>query len=105
VFVANLITESGTLGTAVKSKNCASNGISSNFNDGNHPNAEFSIRVKREFDSNVTETRRAQDAKQYGPRISTLRGITIDWIAIFENASVLMDVSRESDSNKTLESR
>jgi hypothetical protein len=43
-----------------------------------YENASDSIRVKREFDSNVIDESDLQFAKQYDPRISTLLGIKID---------------------------
>jgi hypothetical protein len=41
-------------------------------------NASDSIRVKREFDSNVIDESDLQDEKQDDPRISTFLGIKID---------------------------
>jgi hypothetical protein len=41
-------------------------------------NADDSIRVNREFDSNEINVSDLQLEKQNKPRISTLRGITID---------------------------
>jgi hypothetical protein len=41
-------------------------------------NTSDSIRVNREFDSNVTDKNDLQDEKHFEPRISTLRGIMID---------------------------
>jgi hypothetical protein len=41
-------------------------------------NAPDSIRVKREFDSNVIDESELQDEKHFDPRISTFRGIKTD---------------------------
>jgi hypothetical protein len=41
-------------------------------------NASDSIRVKREFDSNVIDESDRQYKKHFDPRISTFRGIKID---------------------------
>jgi hypothetical protein len=41
-------------------------------------NALDSIRVKREFDSNLIDESEVQFEKHSDPRISTLRGIKID---------------------------
>jgi hypothetical protein len=41
-------------------------------------NAENSIRVNREFDSNVIDKSDLQNEKHFGPRISTFFGIRID---------------------------
>jgi hypothetical protein len=41
-------------------------------------NADDSIRVKCEFDSNVTDESNVQRSKQLNSRISTFLGITID---------------------------
>jgi hypothetical protein len=41
-------------------------------------NADDSIRVNREFDSNVMDSSDLQQEKHFEHRISTLRGITID---------------------------
>jgi hypothetical protein len=43
-----------------------------------HENAWDSIRVNREFDSNVIDESDLQDEKHFDPRISTLLGITTD---------------------------
>jgi hypothetical protein len=41
-------------------------------------NALDSIRVKREFDSNVIDESEQQDDKHHDPRVPTLPGIQID---------------------------
>jgi hypothetical protein len=42
-------------------------------------NANDSIRVNRECDSNVIDESDLQSEKHFDPRIATLRGIKIDW--------------------------
>jgi hypothetical protein len=42
-------------------------------------NASDSIRVKCEFDSNMTDETDSQYEKQFDSRISTFLGIQIDW--------------------------
>jgi hypothetical protein len=41
-------------------------------------NADGSIRIKREFDSNEIDKSHSQSEKHFDPRMSTLRGIKID---------------------------
>jgi hypothetical protein len=52
-------------------------GINMVFTDENE-NASDSIRVNREFDSNVIDESVLQNEKHFDPRISTFIGITID---------------------------
>jgi hypothetical protein len=65
----------------------------------NLQNASDSIRVKREFDSNVIDESNLQDEKHFDPRISTLRGIVIDLSDDDENANDSIRVNCEFDSN------
>jgi hypothetical protein len=64
-----------------------------------YENAPDSIRVKYESDSNMIDESESQCAKQYDPRISTLRGITIDESDDLSNACHSIRVKCESDSN------
>jgi hypothetical protein len=43
-----------------------------------YENASDSIRINREFDSNVIDKSELQYEKHFDPRISTLSGISID---------------------------
>jgi hypothetical protein len=64
-----------------------------------YENAADSIRVNREFDSNVIDESDSQFEKHLDPRISTFLGIKIDWSDEYENASDSIRVIREFDSN------
>jgi hypothetical protein len=52
-------------------------GITIDLSD-EYENANDSIHVKSEFDSNVIDESEKQNEKQYDPRISTFLGINID---------------------------
>jgi hypothetical protein len=62
-------------------------------------NADDSIRVKCEFDSNVIDESDLQCEKQLEPRISTFFGIMIDWSDDPKNAYDSIRVKCEFDSN------
>jgi hypothetical protein len=59
-----------------------------------------SIRVNREFDSNVIDESDPQDEKHDDPRISTFRGISIDRINECENAFDSIRIKCEFGSKK-----
>jgi hypothetical protein len=63
-------------------------------------NANDSIRVKCEFDSNVIDESDSQYEKQFDPRISTFIGIKIDRSDEHENASDSFRVKCQFDSNE-----
>jgi hypothetical protein len=67
--------------------------------DDKSENAPDSIRVNREFDSNVIDENDLQPKKQFNPRISTFFGIKIDSSDESANASDSIRVKREFDSN------
>jgi hypothetical protein len=60
-------------------------------------NASDSIRVNREFDSNVIHESELQDEKHVDPRISTLLGIKIDSSDDHESASDSIRLKRAFD--------
>jgi hypothetical protein len=60
-----------------------------------------SIRVKREFDSNETDSSDLHEKKHPEQRISTLSGITIDASEENENALDSIRINCEFDSNET----
>jgi hypothetical protein len=62
-------------------------------------NVDDSIRVKREFDSNVIDESDLQFEKQFDPRISTFLGIKIDSSDEDRNANDSILIKREFDSN------
>jgi hypothetical protein len=62
------------------------------------------IRVNRESDSNEIDESYRHDQKHSEQRISTFRGIMIDWSDDDENADDSIRVNRESDSNEIDES-
>jgi hypothetical protein len=62
-------------------------------------NAPDSIRVKCEFDSNVTDESEPQSDKQFNPTISTFLGIKTDWSDDLEKVNDSIRVKREFDSN------
>jgi hypothetical protein len=65
------------MSTASDAINCIVEGI--NMGQGDEcENASDSIRVKREFDSNVIDRRYSQSEKHFDSRISTFLGIKID---------------------------
>jgi hypothetical protein len=64
-----------------------------------YANAFASIRVNREFDSNVIDKSDLQNKKHDEQRISTLDGIKIDGSDEYENASDSIRANREFDSN------
>jgi hypothetical protein len=73
-------------------------GIKIDWSD-EYENANDSIRIKREFDSNVIDESDSQHEKHFDPRISTFLGIKIDWSDDPENASDSIRVNCEFDSN------
>jgi hypothetical protein len=66
-------------------------------------NADDSIRINREFDSNEIDESDSQPLK-HNPRISTFRGISIDSSDKHENAYDSIRFNREFDSNEIDES-
>jgi hypothetical protein len=62
-------------------------------------NANDSIRVNCEFDSNVIDKSDLQFEKHFDPRISTFLGSKIDWSDEDENTSDSIRVNCELDSN------
>jgi hypothetical protein len=64
-----------------------------------YENAADSIRVKCEFDSNVTDANDLQNEKHFDSTISTFLGIKIDSSDEYENASDSIRVKLEFDSN------
>jgi hypothetical protein len=67
-------------------------------------NADDSIRVNREFDSNEIDKSDLQFEKHDEQRISTLDGITIDLSDKYENTFDSIRVNYEFDSNEINES-
>jgi hypothetical protein len=78
-------------------------GISMNLSD-EPENAEDSIRINREFDSNEIYENNLQDEKHDDPIISIFRGISINLSDENENANDLIRINREFDSNEIHES-
>jgi hypothetical protein len=68
--------------------------------NGDHENARCSMRFSCESDSNETEQSDIQQERQFEPRISVRRGMTIGRNEGHENASDSMRLSCESDSNE-----
>jgi hypothetical protein len=67
-------------------------------------NAPLSIRLKCEFDSNVSDESDLQNEKHPDPRISTFRGIMIDSSDDSRNTSESIRFKLEFDSNVSDES-
>jgi hypothetical protein len=74
-------------------------GISIDLSD-EYENADDSIRINREFDSNEIDERDLQQKKDDDPRIATFRGISIDSSDEFENASDPIPINPEDNSNE-----
>jgi hypothetical protein len=88
---------------AEPSMNRTFRGIKIDWSDENE-NANDSIRVNREFDSNEIDESDWHHEKHDEQRISTLHGRKIDRSDDFSNACELICVNRECDSNKIDES-
>jgi hypothetical protein len=80
------------------SMNWTFRGITIDWSD-DHKKASDSIRVNREFDSNVIDESELQYEKHSDPRSSTWRGIHMDWSDEYENANDSIRVKCEFDSN------